>query len=140
MADPGAHLVEAAHDESIEVLPLAGPSALLLALAASGLNGQSFAFVGYLPAETEGRARRLRELEALSRQARQTQLFIETPYRNAAIAGTALAVLQPSTRLAIACGLTLPGGWNRCLTVATWRQQPPVLPERLPAVFALLAG
>jgi 16S rRNA (cytidine1402-2'-O)-methyltransferase len=140
VADPGARLVEAAHRESIEVLPLPGPSALLLALAASGLNGQSFAFVGYLPAEPDERARRLRELEGVSRQTRQTQLFIETPYRNAAVVGTALAALQPSTRLAISCGLTLPGGWSRCLTVAAWRQQPPTLPERLPAVFALLAG
>ncbi|MCZ2439512.1 MAG: SAM-dependent methyltransferase [Burkholderiales bacterium] len=139
VADPGAQLVAAAHEAGLRVLPLAGPSALMLALAASGLDGQSFAFVGYLPQEALARERRLRELEALSRRQRQTQLFIETPYRNAALAAALLAALQPSTRLAIACGLTLPNGFNRCCRVADWRRTPPAMPDRLPAVFALLA-
>jgi 16S rRNA (cytidine1402-2'-O)-methyltransferase len=139
VADPGAALVEAAHALGLTVLPLAGASALLLALAASGLNGQSFAFVGYLPQEAEARRHRLRELEAWSRQARQTQLFIETPYRNAALAAALLAQLQPATRLAISSGLTLPGGWSRCQRIADWRRAPPALSDRMPAVFALLA-
>lgn len=140
VADPGSLLVEAAHGLGLTVLPLAGASALLLAVAASGLNGQSFAFVGYLPQEADGRLRRLRELETLSRQARQTQLFIETPYRNPALAAALLTGLQASTRLSISCGLTLAGGWTRCHSVAQWRQSPPQLSDRLPAVFAILAG
>jgi 16S rRNA (cytidine1402-2'-O)-methyltransferase len=140
VADPGSGLVAAAHAAGLRVEPLAGPSALLLALAASGLNGQSFAFVGYLPQDADGRARRLRELEALSRQHAQTQLFIEAPYRNPALAAALLASLQPSTRVSISCGLTLDAGWTRCRTVAEWRREPPVVSDRLPAVFALLAA
>lgn len=139
VADPGADLVAAAHAAGLRVLPLAGPSALLLALAGSGLNGQSFTFVGYLPQEAQARSHRLRELEALSRQQRQTQLFIETPYRNPALTTALLATLQATTRLAIACGLTLPAGWVRCHSVDQWRRAPPVVSDRLPAVYALLA-
>jgi len=140
VADPGAALVEAAHAAGVPVLPLAGASSLLLALAASGLNGQSFAFVGYLPQDAAARTARLRELEALSRRQQQTQLFIETPYRNAALLEALLAALAPTTRLSISCGLTLPGGWNRCDSVAGWRAKPAALPDRVPAVFALLAS
>jgi 16S rRNA (cytidine1402-2'-O)-methyltransferase len=140
VADPGALLVEAAHAAGVPVVPLAGPSALLLALAASGLNGQSFAFVGYLPQDADGRSRRLRELEALSRQQAQTQIFIETPYRNPALAAAALQQLQPSTRLAISCGLTLQGGWSLTRTVEQWRRSPPTVSDCTPAVFALLAA
>ncbi len=140
VADPGAALVEAAHELGVEVLPLAGPSALLLALAASGLNGQSFSFVGYLPQDADGRSRSLRDLEARSRQWRQTQLFIETPYRNPPLTATLLTVLQASTRLSISCGLTLAGGWTRCRTIANWRREPPQVSDRMPAVFALLAA
>ncbi len=140
VADPGAALVEAAHQLGLAVVPLAGASSLLLALAASGLNGQSFAFVGYLPQEADARQRRLRELETWSRQARQTQLFIETPYRNTALTTALLAQLQPSTRLSISSGLTLPGGWTRCMSVADWRRAPPALSDRLPTVFAFLAA
>ena len=140
VADPGASLVEAAHAAGVVVVPLAGASSLLLALAASGLNGQSFAFVGYLPQEAEPRQRRLRELELLSRQQRQTQLFIETPYRNPALAAALLQTLQPQTRLSISCGLTLQGGWTRCLPVEQWRRSPPKVSDRMPAVFALLAA
>ncbi|MBK6850128.1 MAG: SAM-dependent methyltransferase [Burkholderiales bacterium] len=139
VADPGAELVRAAHLAGIEVVPLAGPSALLLALAASGLNGQSFAFVGYLPVEAGERAKRLQELEAISRRARQTQLFIETPYRNSAMLDTLLASLAPQTSLSVSCGLTTPQGWTRTATVAGWRKQSVVMPNDLPAVFALLA-
>ncbi|MEY2686073.1 MAG: hypothetical protein RL375_271 [Pseudomonadota bacterium] len=139
VADPGAELVRAAHLAGVEVVPLAGPSALLLALAASGLNGQSFAFVGYLPVEAAERARRLQELEAGSRRAHQTQLFIETPYRNSAMLDTLLASLAPQTTLSVSCGLTTPQGWTRTATVAAWRKHMSAMPNDLPAVFALLA-
>ncbi len=140
VADPGAALVEAAHAAGVPVLALPGPSSLLLALAASGLNGQSFAFVGYLPQEAAARTARLRELEALSRRQQQTQLFIETPYRNAALLSGLLAALNPGTRLSVACALTLTGGWTRTDTVARWRERPAQMPDKLPAVFGLLAG
>lgn len=138
VADPGAALVAAAHAAGISVWPLPGPSSLTLALAASGLGGQNFAFVGYLPQDGSARAARLRELEALSRRLGQTQLAIETPYRNTALFEALLAALAPTTRLSVACGLTLPGGWVRTARVTEWRQQPPTLPERVPAVFAFL--
>src|SRR5205085_6039564 len=107
IADPGAALVSAAHAAGLTVVPLSGPSSLLLALAASGLNGQSFAFVGYLPVDASERATRIRELEAASRRASQTQLIIETPYRNEALLAGLLAALQPATRVSVSCGLTL---------------------------------
>ncbi len=139
VADPGAALVRAAHTAGVTVLPLAGPSSLLLALAASGLNGQSFAFVGYLPQDGAGRLARLRELEALSRRAQQTQIVIETPYRNAALLDAMLAALAPQTGVSVSCGLTLPTGWSRTDTVAGWRARPQQMPDRWPAVFSLLA-
>lgn len=140
VADPGAMLVEAAHAAGVRVLPLAGASSLLLALAASGLNGQSFAFVGYLPQDAAARTARLRELEALSRRQQQTQLFIETPYRNTTLMAALLTSLAATTRVSVSCGLTLPGGWTRTDTVAGWRGKPATLPDRLPAVFSLLAA
>jgi len=139
VADPGAALVQAAHAQGVPVVPLCGPSALMLALAASGLNGQSFAFVGYLPTDAAERTARLRELEAASRRASQTQLAIETPYRNEALLAALLASLHPRTRLAVSCGLTLPGGWTRSDTVAGWRAAPRAMPRDVPAVFAWLA-
>jgi 16S rRNA (cytidine1402-2'-O)-methyltransferase len=139
VADPGAALVQAAHAEGLNVVALPGPSSLLLALAASGLNGQSFAFVGYLPVEAAARAARLRELEALSRKARQTQILIETPYRNAAMLQALLDHLQPGTRLSVSCALTAPGAFTRSDSVSRWRAQPSTLPADRPAVFALLA-
>lgn len=140
VADPGAQLVAQAHALGLTVVPLSGPSSLILAVAASGLNGQSFAFVGYLPQEAAARAARLRELEAHSRRWQQTQLFIETPYRNGALMDALLAVLAPATRVSVACGLTLPGGFTRTATVAQWRLKPQALPEKVPAVFGMLAG
>jgi 16S rRNA (cytidine1402-2'-O)-methyltransferase len=139
VADPGAALVQAAHGENLSVVALPGPSSLLLALAASGLNGQSFAFVGYLPVEGPARAARLRELEGLSRKSRQTQLLIETPYRNPAMLQAMLEHLQTATRLSVSCGLTAPGAFTRTDTVARWRALPSSLPADRPAVFALLA-
>lgn len=139
VADPGAAVVAAAHGLGIPVVPLPGPSALLLALAASGLNGQSFAFVGYVPSGAAERIARLRELETLSRRLGQTQLIIETPYRNTALLQALLAALQPKTRLSVSCGLTVRGGFTRSESVERWRAAPVDLPGDLPAVFALLA-
>jgi 16S rRNA (cytidine1402-2'-O)-methyltransferase len=140
VADPGAALVHAAHAAGLVVLPLAGPSSLLLALASSGLNGQSFAFVGYLPQAPDARVARLREVEAASRRQSQTQILIETPYRNAALMASLLATLAPRTELAVSCGLTLVGGWSRTHSVVAWRAQPPAMPDRWPAVFCFLAN
>ncbi|WP_418320266.1 SAM-dependent methyltransferase [Piscinibacter sakaiensis] len=140
VADPGAGLVQAAHDKGIEVVALPGASSLLLALAASGMQGQHFAFVGYLPVAATERTARIRELEAASRRAGQSQLMIETPYRNQALLAALLAALQPTTRLAVSCGLSMPGGFSRSASVATWRQRDWTLPADMPAVFSLLAG
>jgi len=141
VADPGGALVAAAHAAGLRVVPLAGPSAITLAVAASGLQGQSFAFVGYLPTDAAERAARVRALEGHSRRERQTQIAIETPYRNAALMHALLETLQPATRLAVACGVTLEGGWCRMATVQQWRAAPPAFERKdLPAVFLWLAG
>lgn len=140
VADPGAALVQAAHAAGVRVVAMSGPSSLVLALAASGLNGQSFAFVGYLPVDAAARGARIRELEALSRRAAQTQLMIETPYRNEALLGALLAHLQSNTRLSVSCGLTLPDGFTRTDTVQVWKARPTPLPGNVPVVFSLLAG
>ena len=117
--------------------PLTGPVSLLLALAASGLNGQNFAFVGYLPQDASERAQRLRELETLAQKSGQTQLFIETPYRNAAMMQALLQTLQPNTRLAVSSGLTLVNGICRSDSIKNWRQKTSPLNNATPAVFAL---
>ena len=141
VADPGAALVQAAHALGITVQPMAGASALLLALAASGLNGQSFAFVGYLPVDAAARAARIRELDALSRRQGQTQIAIETPYRNDALLKALAEHLQPGTRLSVASGLTLPDGRCQTRSAQQWRANPgAALGGRLPAVFLWLAG
>lgn len=139
VADPGSEVVALAHRVGATVVPLSGPSSLMLALAASGLQGQSFAFVGYLPQDAAARALRLRELQARSEREGQTQLLIETPYRNAVVMAALLEHLSPPTRLGVACGLTLPGGWCRTATVAEWRQARPSFDGSLPAVFSFLA-
>jgi 16S rRNA (cytidine1402-2'-O)-methyltransferase len=140
VADPGAALVAAAHAAGIAVVPLPGASSLLLALAASGLNGQSFAFAGYLPQDAAARLARIRDLQATSRRLAQTQLLIETPYRNSVVLGALLEGLDAATRLSVSCGLTLPEGWTRTDRVTRWRERPATLPERVPAVFCFLAG
>ena len=137
VADPGASVVRAAHDSGIAVVPLVGPASLLLALAASGLQGQSFAFVGYLPQEAAARAQRVRELESLALRSGQTQLFIETPYRNSALWQALLQSLRPGTRLAVSSGLTLPGASSRTETAQRWKQLPAPVDNRTPAVFAI---
>lgn len=137
VADPGSSVVRAAHDLGIPVIPLVGPVSLLLALAASGLNGQNFAFVGYLPQDAAQRKDRIRELEALAHKTGQAQLFIETPYRNAALWSALLATLQPATRIAIASGLTLPTAATHSRVASAWRQQPSPVDNNTPAVFAI---
>jgi 16S rRNA (cytidine1402-2'-O)-methyltransferase len=137
VADPGSSVVRAAHDLGLQVLPLIGPASLLLTLAASGLNGQNFAFVGYLPQDAAQRAERLKQLEQLARKTGQTQIWIETPYRNASMLATALQALQPATRLCVASGLTLSDPKIRSETVAKWRQRPSGPDGHTPAVFAL---
>lgn len=139
VADPGALLVQAAHTQGFQVDVLPGASALLLALAASGMNGQSFAFVGYLPVPAAERAARIKALEAHSRKAAQTQILIETPYRNEVMLAALVATLAPTTRLSVSCGLTLAGGFTWSDTVAAWHRRSLALPDRLPAVFCLLA-
>ena len=121
VADPGTAVVRAAHELDIGVVPLVGPSALLLAVAASGMNGQNFAFVGYLPQDAAARSQRIRELERTARRTGQTQLFIETPYRNAALLDALLATLTDSTRLSLHSGLTLAEARSRTATAAQWR-------------------
>lgn len=140
VADPGAGLVQAAHSQGIRVVALPGASSLLLAVAASGLNGQSFAFVGYLPVAPADRAKRIKDLEALSRKQLQTQLMIETPYRNEALLSALLANLQAGTRLSVSCGLTLADGFTRTDSIAAWKARPSALPANTPAVFSLLAA
>jgi 16S rRNA (cytidine1402-2'-O)-methyltransferase len=137
VADPGALLVRAAHANGIAVRPLVGPSSILLGLMASGLDGQRFAFHGYLPVDSAERSKRLRELEAASRRDRMTQIFIETPYRNPAFFESLLA-LAPQTRLCVARELATPEEWIATDTVAGWKKRPrPELGKR-PAVFMLL--
>ncbi len=140
VADPGALLVAQAHRDGIAVQSLPGSSSLVQALAASGLNGQSFAFQGYLPQDAAVRSARIRELEQLSRKNAQTQLVIETPYRNAALLDALLATLQPTTRLAVSCALTTAAEWTRSNPVAQWRQQPSALPKDQPAIFSWLSS
>lgn len=137
IADPGSSVVRAAHDMGIPVVPLVGPVSLLLALAASGLNGQNFAFVGYVPASPGERAQKIKELESLALKTGQTQIFIETPYRNAALLQTLVQTLQHNTRLATASGLTLNTAQCRSDTVKNWRQKTWVLDNSVPTVFAI---
>lgn len=145
VADPGAGLVAAAHAHGITIEVLAGASSLTMALAASGLNGQRFAFEGYLPQQAGERQQRVRDLEQRSRREGQTQLVIETPYRNEALLQALAQQLQPNTRLSVACGLTSSTGWCRTQSVADWRQELQAagrlpMPGTLPAVFMWLAG
>jgi 16S rRNA (cytidine1402-2'-O)-methyltransferase len=137
VADPGSSVVRAAHELGIEVVPLVGPVSLLLALAASGLNGQNFAFVGYLPQDAGQRSQRLRELEALAQRTGQTQMFIETPYRNAALWEALLQGLKGGTRVAVASGLTLPSARCHTATASAWKQRPAPVGNHVPAVFAI---
>jgi 16S rRNA (cytidine1402-2'-O)-methyltransferase len=139
IADPGALLVDAAHREGYRVAPLIGPSSVVLALMASGLEGQRFAFCGYLPREKNARDIRIRQLEQRSRAEASTQIFIETPYRNQAMVSSLLRVCAPQTRLCVATDLTLPQEIVSVRSIAAWRSAPPE-PGRRPSVFLLLAS
>jgi 16S rRNA (cytidine1402-2'-O)-methyltransferase len=131
-------LVAAAHARGVTVVPCVGPSSILLALAASGLEGQRFRFVGYLPAEAAGRREALLDLERRSARDRETQVFIETPYRNDAMLADVLKSLKPATRLAIAVELTSPQEWIAMDSVAGWRKRGAILGKR-PAIFLVAA-
>lgn len=139
IADPGAKLVALAHRHRIQVKPLVGPSSILLGLIGSGLDGQRFSFLGYLPAEKSARIQKLKEIEKRSSQANETQLFIETPYRNQHMYEDILANCQPATRLCVATNLTLENEIVRTQTIADWKKS--IAPElhKQPTVFLLLA-
>lgn len=137
VADPGRDWVAAAHAAGHEVTVLPGASSITLAVAASGLSGQSFAFVGYLPVDAVERRARIQALEQASRRLQQTQVLIETPYRNGALWDALLATLAPTSRLSVSVALTTPAGWTRSRRVQDWRREPLTLPDRLPAVFCL---
>ncbi len=136
VADPGSILVRAAHEMGIEVVPLVGPSSLMLTLMASGMNGQNFAFVGYLPKEQGARIQKIKELERTAKSKNQTQLFIETPYRNAHMVEDLLKNCQSDTRVCIAADLTLPTQFIQTKAVAEWRKSAPDLGKK-PTVFAI---
>ncbi|MBO7544170.1 MAG: SAM-dependent methyltransferase [Bacteroidales bacterium] len=138
VADPGAQLVALCHRHGIKVVPLVGPSSLMLALMASGLDGQSFAFAGYLPAKTEERRRAIHAVEKRSAELRQTQIFIETPYRNDALMKDLVEACRPTTRICIAADITLPDETILTRTAAEWRKALPAFGKR-PCVFLLLA-
>jgi 16S rRNA (cytidine1402-2'-O)-methyltransferase len=137
IADPGSSVVRAAHDLGLRVVPLVGPVSLVLAMAASGLNGQNFAFVGYVPSAPTERTQRIRELESLALKTGQTQLFIETPYRNTALLQSLLQSLQPNTRLATASGLTLAQASCHSDIVKNWKHKGWALENNQPTVFAI---
>ena len=137
IADPGAALVREAHRLGIKVVPLVGPSSLLLALMASGLNGQQFAFHGYLPIEKVSRVAAIKLLEREGQQRQQAQLFIETPYRNGALFADLLAHLQPGTRLCVAADVTGTGEFIKTLLVSDWRRLPAPELHKIPTVFII---
>ena len=137
VADPGAALVELCHRKGIEVVPQVGPSSLMLALMGSGLNGQSFAFRGYLPAKTDERRTAIREVERISGSLHQTQIFIETPYRNDSLFADLLQCLNPSTRLCIAADLTLESQTILSKSVGEWKKSGFTVGKR-PCVFLIL--
>ena len=145
VADPGAALVALCHRHGIRVVPLVGPSSLMLALMASGLNGQSFAFRGYIPAKTDERRAAIKELEKQSRALDQSQILIETPYRNDALLADLVQVLSPATRLCVAADLTLPTQFIKTDTVSDWRKKLSSAAGgfsigKRPCVFILLAA
>ena len=138
VADPGAQLVALAHRKGIEVVPAVGPSSLMLALMASGLNGQSFAFCGYIPAKTDERKSRLKTLEKVSEQLKQTQIIIETPYRNDSLFADMISSCSPSTRICVAANITMPDAYIKTKTAGEWKKCGLTIGKR-PCVFLLLA-
>lgn len=138
VADPGAALVALCHRHGIEVVPLVGPSSLMLALMGSGLNGQSFAFRGYIPAKTDERRTALKDIERLSKQLNQSQIIIETPYRNDSLFADMLQYLAPATKICVAADITLPTQYIRTASAASWKKQSLTIGKR-PCVFIILA-
>lgn len=138
VADPGAQLVALAHRHGIKVIPAVGPSSLMLALMSSGLNGQSFAFVGYIPAKTDERKSKLKLLEKISGQLKQTQILIETPYRNDSLFADILSICAPSTRVCVAANITMPDAYIKTLKVSEWKKEGLTIGKR-PCVFLILA-
>jgi len=138
VADPGALLVEFAHKKEVEVVPQVGPSSLMMALMSSGMNGQCFAFTGYLPVKTEARRSAIQEIEKISARLGQSQIVIETPYRNDSLLTDFLSTLRPSTKLCIAADITLPTQFIRTRSVAEWKKNLPVIGKR-PCVFIVMA-
>ena len=138
VADPGAQLVSLAHRHGIEVIPAVGPSSLMLALMASGLNGQSFAFCGYIPAKTDERRNRLKTLEKVSAQLKQTQILIETPYRNDSLFADILSICGASTKVCVAANITMPDAYIKTKKVSEWKKEGLVIGKR-PCVFLILA-
>jgi len=136
IADPGADIVAEAHRKGIKVVPLVGPSSILLALMASGFNGQSFTFHGYIPIDKVERAKKIKELETAAEKNDQTQMFIETPFRNDSVLSEVLKTCKPQTRLCIACDITAPTEFIKTLTIAEWTKQVPDLRKR-PAIYLL---
>lgn len=136
VADPGAEVVKLAHEAGIQVVPLVGPSSILLALMASGMNGQSFAFVGYIPIKKEERLKTIKQLESRSRNENQSQIFIETPFRNNHLADDILKTCSPQTQLCIACNLTTPDEYISTKTVAQWKGNLPDLHKK-PTIFII---
>jgi 16S rRNA (cytidine1402-2'-O)-methyltransferase len=136
VADPGAALIEFAHQKNIKVVPLVGPSSILLALMAAGMNGQNFAFAGYLPVKEEQRCQRIRSLEKRSKHESQTQIFIETPYRNIQLFKSFISACNPATRLCIAANITLADEFIKTLTIAEWRKIEPNINKK-PCIFIL---
>ena len=137
IADPGSEIIRLAHRKGIKVTPLIGPSSIVLSIMASGFNGQNFAFVGYLPSDAALLVKRIKELEQLAMKTGQTQLFIETPYRNASLLQVLISQLQPNTCLAISCGLTLIHSQTLSEKIYAWRQKPHTLSLNFPSVFAI---
>ena len=136
VADPGASIVKLAHEKGIQVVPLVGPSSILMALMASGLNGQNFAFNGYLPIDNSERKKGIKALEKLSIDKNQSQIFIETPYRNQKMFTDLKSVLSPGTLLCIAVDITLPNEYIKTYSIANWKKQSPDLHKR-PAIFII---
>ena len=139
VADPGAEIVNLAHQKNLQVVPLVGPSSILLALMASGLNGQNFCFVGYLPVKKPMRIKRLKELEYASRKANQTQIFIEAPYRNQQLLDDIINTCNNNTLFCIACDITLNTEFIKTQSISSWKMRKPQINKR-PAIFLLLAN
>jgi 16S rRNA (cytidine1402-2'-O)-methyltransferase len=138
IADPGAELAAVAHQAGAAVVPISGPSSIILSLMASGLNGQSFCFTGYLPVKDPERSKRIKQLEQVSAKEKQTQLFIETPYRNDALLADLLKTCLPGTRLCVAQNLTAPDAFIKTCSIEQWKKETRVL-GKIPAVFLILA-